>query len=70
MGTPELGGTDGYSETCIERKIPAMDAAAENAAASTGKGLVFQRFFTDGKKSPFDAVEWEKRTALIGNEKA
>src|SRR5258706_3111128 len=22
MGTPELGGTDGYSETCIERKIP------------------------------------------------
>jgi len=37
-----------------------------------GKGLEFQRFFTkglDGKKSPFDAVEWEKRTALIGNEK-
>ena len=24
---------------------------------------------TDGEKSPFDAVEWEKRTALIGNEK-
>src|SRR5260370_6039087 len=22
MGTQELGGTDGYSETCIERKIP------------------------------------------------
>src|SRR5437899_5742013 len=35
----------------------------------TPTGLVFQRFFTDGKKSPFDAVEWEKRTALIGNEK-
>jgi ribonucleoside-diphosphate reductase alpha chain len=33
------------------------------------KGLVFERYFTDGKKSPFDAVEWEKRTALIGNEK-
>jgi len=32
-------------------------------------GLVFDRFFTDGKISPFDAVEWEKRTALIGNEK-
>src|SRR5213594_999275 len=42
---------------------------AEKTAASTGKGLVFERFFTDGKKSPFDAVEWEKRTALIGNEK-
>jgi ribonucleoside-diphosphate reductase alpha chain len=32
-------------------------------------GLTFRRFFTDGKVSPFDAVEWEKRTALIGNEK-
>src|SRR5204862_5238728 len=41
----------------------------EKTAASTGKGLAFERFFTDGKKSPFDAVEWEKRTALIGNEK-
>ncbi len=37
--------------------------------SSTGKGLMFQRYFTDGRNSPFDAVEWEKRTALIGNEK-
>src|ERR1700756_3085412 len=35
----------------------------------TQSGLIFNRFFTDGKISPFDAVEWEKRTALIGNEK-
>jgi ribonucleoside-diphosphate reductase alpha chain len=35
----------------------------------THKGLTFRRYFTDGKKSPFDLVEWEKRTALIGNEK-
>ena len=48
---------------------PATDAATEKTAVSTGKGLTFQRFFTDGKKSPFDLVEWEKRTALIGNEK-
>jgi len=33
------------------------------------QGLAFERFFTDGKLSPFDAVEWDKRTALIGNEK-
>src|SRR6202451_4498953 len=33
-------------------------------------GLVFERYFTDGRVAPFDAVEWEKRTALIGNEKA
>ena len=35
----------------------------------TPTGLNFDRFFTDGKISPFDLVEWEKRTALIGNEK-
>src|SRR5260221_12626903 len=39
------------------------------AEITTGKGLPFERYFTDGKVSPFEAVEWEKRTALIGNEK-
>src|SRR6266849_3359362 len=48
---------------------PATNAAAEKAASGEGKGLIFQRFFTDGKKSPLEVVEWEKRTALIGNEK-
>src|SRR5258705_652755 len=47
---------------------PATDTAAENAGVA-GRGLSFQRYFADGMKSPFDAVEWEKRTALIGNEK-
>src|ERR1700736_6569980 len=37
--------------------------------ARVGTGLPFERYFTDGRTSPFDAVEWEKRTALIGNEK-
>jgi ribonucleoside-diphosphate reductase alpha chain len=41
--------------------------AVSTAGVSTG--LVFERYFTDGKTSPFDKVEWEKRTALIGNEK-
>jgi ribonucleoside-diphosphate reductase alpha chain len=44
-------------------------AAAGKSPAEIQKGLVFSRFFTDGKPSPFDAVEWEKRPALIGNEK-
>src|SRR5215475_14571246 len=43
--------------------------AVEAANTATSAGLVFERFFTDGKVSPFDKVEWEKRTALIGNEK-
>jgi len=50
-------------------KSLATDLAVEKAAGNTGKGLVFERFFTDGKTPPFEAVEWEKRTALIGNEK-
>ncbi len=32
-------------------------------------GLEFMRRFTDGKVNPFDAVEWERRTAMIGNDK-
>jgi len=32
-------------------------------------GLDFQRRFTDGKVSPFDKVEWERRSAIIGNDK-
>jgi ribonucleoside-diphosphate reductase alpha chain len=38
-------------------------------SAGTYGGLVFERYFTDGKVTPFDRVEWEKRIALIGNEK-
>jgi ribonucleoside-diphosphate reductase alpha chain len=52
---------------------PALHGKAVEAEAretlGTQSGLVFDRFFTDGEISPFDAVEWEKRTALIGNEK-
>src|SRR5258706_15659992 len=43
--------------------------AAAGTAAGIRTGLVYERYFTDGKISPFEAVEWEKRTALIGNEK-
>jgi ribonucleoside-diphosphate reductase alpha chain len=40
----------------------------QNRTAVSG-GLEFPRRFTDGKVAPFDAVEWERRTAQIGNEK-
>src|ERR1700739_2538616 len=53
----------------LSGKTPATETAVERTVAAAGRGLTFQRVFTDGKKSPFDAVEWEKRTALIGNEK-
>ncbi|MGE5345869.1 MAG: vitamin B12-dependent ribonucleotide reductase, partial [Acidithiobacillales bacterium] len=32
-------------------------------------GLTFRRLFTDGVTPPFDALEWELRTAAITNEK-
>src|ERR1700752_1315585 len=43
--------------------------AADTSAAVKTTGLKFERYFTDGKSSPFDKVEWERRTAQIGNEK-
>ncbi len=47
-----------------------MNGKAE-VQPETGRrtGLEFRRMFTDGKMSPFDTVEWERRTALIANEK-
>src|SRR6195256_6570875 len=46
-----------------------VEAGTRADQTSARKGLVFERRFTDGKTSAFDMVEWEKRTALIGNEK-
>src|SRR5258707_9683098 len=56
-------------KTALNSKTLETKVAPEMMSGGTGKGLVFERYFTDGKKSPFDLVEWEKRTALIGNEK-
>jgi ribonucleoside-diphosphate reductase alpha chain len=47
-------------ETTTETRKPASRA---------GAGLKFRRFFTDASIHPYDAVEWEKRTAQISNEK-
>ncbi len=47
----------------------ALETAKKTMSADVSSGLVFERYFTDGKSSPFDVVEWERRTAHIGNEK-
>jgi len=47
----------------------AVETSQRTSSAGESNGLVFERYFTDGKGSPFDKVEWERRTALIGNEK-
>jgi ribonucleoside-diphosphate reductase alpha chain len=48
----------------------AMNGMTEaNQATRRASGLEFRRRFTDGRISPYDKVEWERRTALIGNDK-
>ncbi|MBZ5641915.1 MAG: vitamin B12-dependent ribonucleotide reductase [Acidobacteriia bacterium] len=47
--------------------LPPSTTAPADVEVRTG--LEFPRYFTDGRTSPFDAVEWERRVALIGNEK-
>jgi len=44
-------------------------ATATTSEVQPNTGLEFKRYFTDGRVSPFDTVEWERRTAQIGNEK-
>src|SRR5580692_1113101 len=56
-------------KTALNGRSPGTEIESGKNPAKRGTGLFFERFFTDGKKSPFDLVEWEKRTALIGNEK-
>src|SRR6266849_5968014 len=50
-----------------EKTLQSVPAAPADVEVRTG--LEFQRKFTDGRVAPFDAVEWERRTAQIGNEK-
>jgi ribonucleoside-diphosphate reductase alpha chain len=56
-------------KTALNGKSLETGATTKTDSSAAGTGLFFQRYFTDGKKSPFDMVEWEQRTALIGNEK-
>jgi ribonucleoside-diphosphate reductase alpha chain len=51
-----------------ETRMALHEIEAEKVARPK-TGLEFHRRFTDGKVSPFDKVEWEKRTALISNDK-
>ncbi len=50
-------------------KEEVLDRTAEGSpAAQTRKGLEFRRYFTRDGISPYDAVEWEYRTAAITSE--
>jgi ribonucleoside-diphosphate reductase alpha chain len=56
----------------MQGKASVKDVEVKTGTAQETKrktGLEFRRYFTDGKTHPFDKVVWEKRIALIGNEK-
>src|SRR5579872_6192071 len=64
----ERGGNMAEPKMALdERALNGHTEAQQVTRKATG--LEFQRRFTDGKASPFDKVEWERRTALIGNDK-
>ena len=45
------------------------DKPKAKKGAAAAPGLAFPRFFTEAGVDPFDEVEWELRSAVIGNEK-
>ncbi|HTV02865.1 MAG TPA: vitamin B12-dependent ribonucleotide reductase [Luteitalea sp.] len=55
------------SAQTIETAIGSTAATAD--VVVTAPGLEFSRSFTQDGVDPFDAVEWETRSAVIGNEK-
>src|SRR6266513_2314944 len=50
-------------EEILERKL-----GGNGAMVKPGKGLEFRRYYTTEGISPYDAVEWEYRTAAITSE--
>jgi ribonucleoside-diphosphate reductase alpha chain len=63
------GTTAGAEAEMAEIRTVLNGMTETNQITRRATGLEFQRRFTDGKVSPFDKVEWERRTALIGNDK-
>ena len=62
------------STNARETKAGAKAGKGERAEAETTSrnrlgGLTFRRVYTDGATHPYDAIEWELRTAAITNEK-
>jgi ribonucleoside-diphosphate reductase alpha chain len=46
-----------------------VDKPRAKKATASAPGLTFPRFFTEVGVDPFDEVEWELRSAVIGNER-
>ena len=55
------------SETSFKPQGKSARKSAKRSVAGTG--LTIERYFTSPDVDPFDTVEWELRSATIGNEK-
>ncbi len=53
----------------LEITTPQVMARIPGAAPVGAPGLEFERFFSREGLDPFDEIEWETRSAVIGNEK-
>src|SRR3974390_532747 len=58
-----------HTKMALNEKTALPSAPTTPADVEVRTGLEFARYFTDGRTSPLDAVEWERRVAMIGNEK-
>ena len=52
----------------MKEKVLETTAGGNGHLTKTQKGLEFRRYFTREGISPYDAVEWEYRTAAITSE--
>src|SRR5689334_3862936 len=59
--------TGAASQGTMPTSVPGEAARTKKASAPVG--LTFPRFFTEAGIDAFDEVEWELRSAVIGNEK-
>jgi ribonucleoside-diphosphate reductase alpha chain len=66
-GQQTVENTGGTSVPGYVRSEPAE--ARSRKSATSAPGLVFPRFFTEAGVDPFDEVEWDRRAAVIGNER-
>src|SRR5437773_6486333 len=60
------------SSTAAHAAPPIEPPRTKSKATASAPGLTFPRFFTEAgalRVDPFDEIEWEIRTAVIGNER-
>src|SRR5437899_12316651 len=63
-----MDGTD-ETEKGVVKPTAAEEVSTAAGAIKSLRGLTFRRVYSDPSVSPYDAIEWELRTAAITSEK-